>query len=222
MSIALTTEEVIGAVTRRGRQPAPALVEATEEAIALGQNLWQPAAVYGWFNVRGVLGEQLELSVDHVALTIGPHADLLAPAKRVMVAVYTIGPALEREVSELERAGESLLAYMLDSAGVMALGIVGEAVRHVVEAEAAAQTWGVSPALAPGSLVGWSLQGQEALCALIPVEDIGVLLNGYGVLVPHKSGSVLIGMGPGYRATRVGSVCHLCALANTCWRRRDN
>jgi hypothetical protein len=78
----------------------------------------------------------------------------------------------------------------------------------------------VSAALSPGSLVGWPLAGQRELCALLPLTDIGVRLNAHCVLEPHKSASVVIGLGPGYASHEVGSVCRYCSLADTCWRRR--
>ena len=115
-----------------------------------------------------------------------------------------------------------MAAYMLDSAGVVALGAVGEALRCLVEDTAAELGWGVSPSLSPGSLVGWALRDQQALCSLLPLEDIGVHLTRRCVLQPQKSASGLVGLGPGYDTARVGSVCKYCALQKTCWRRRED
>jgi hypothetical protein len=154
-------------------------------------------------------------------LSLGPKADLLAPAKRVLVSVLTIGPTLEARVQELQASRETLIAYLLDSAGVVALGEVGEAIRCLAEETAAGLGWGVGPALSPGSLVGWPLQGQRPLCRLLPLEQIGVRLNAHCVLEPHKSVSVLIGLGPEYESGHVGSVCKFCALKDTCWRRKE-
>jgi len=224
MPIELDAEAVVAA--RREPHLRPNLLRDAGEAIALGQRLWQPMAVYDWFDLQAVDGEQVYLrrgGTSHTVavLHLGPKADLLAPAARVLVSVATLGPALERQVHELQAAGQGLKAYLLDSAGVLALGAVGEAVRSLAEEAAAAQGWGVSPALSPGSLVGWPLQGQRELCALLPLEQIGVQLNEYCVLVPHKSVSVLIGLGPGYETRHVGSICRYCALQDTCWRRRE-
>jgi hypothetical protein len=155
-------------------------------------------------------------------LRIGPKADLLRGAERALVSVVTIGPELERRVHELQAAGEGLKSYLLDSAGVVALGAVSEAIRCLAEEAAADHKWGVSPSLSPGSLVGWPLAGQRELCALLPLDVIGVQLNSHCVLVPYKSVSGLIGLGPGYEASRVGSVCKYCSLRNTCWRRRED
>jgi hypothetical protein len=102
------------------------------------------------------------------------------------------------------------------------LGSAGAALRCVAEEAAASLGWGVSEALSPGSLVGWQLRGQRELCSLLPLETIGVRLNDYCVLEPHKSFSVMIGLGPGYTSAKVGSVCKYCALNATCWRRRED
>ena len=219
VAISLTVEELL--VAQKQSELQPALVAAAEEAIALGQTIFAPAAVYDEFEVRSVAGERVELAVDSAGLTVGPKADLLAPAKRLLAAVYTIGPALETRVGELYRAGEPLLSYMLDCAGVMVLGMIGQRLRRLAEERATEHGWGVSPSLSPGSLVGWPLQGQRELCALLPLADIGVQLNQYCVLKPHKSVSMVIGLGPDYETHQVGSVCHYCALRDTCWRRRE-
>lgn len=225
--ISLTTEYVLQEQYRQRKRPARAwLEEATEKALALSESLVASAAVYDELLVRGVEGEQVTLEANgrevSAVLTVGPKADLLAPAKRAVVAVSTIGPALEQRVQELQAQGDSVLAYMLDTVGVLALGAVGETLRCLVEERAEALGWGVSPALSPGSLVGWSIMGQRALCGLLPLEEIGVRLNNHYVLEPHKSVSMLIGLGPDYGTNHVGSVCRFCALADSCWRRRED
>jgi hypothetical protein len=235
--VTLTPEEILATGGRRRVQPG--LLRDAEEAIALGQTLWRPAAVYEWFDIIDLSGEDVILcpsSLDGspvasapsgspgqaVMLRLGPKADLLAGARRALVAVGTIGPGLETHVHELQAARESLKSYLLDSAGVVALGAVGEALRCLAEEAAAVRRWGVSPALSPGSLVGWPLIGQRDLCGLLPLADIGVHLNGYCVLEPHKSFSSLIGLGPDFSSRKVGSVCKYCNLKDTCWRRRED
>jgi hypothetical protein len=223
--IALTAHEIIA--TNSQRPIRPALLRDAEAAIALGQTLWQPAAVYDWFDVQDVDGEWVQLSSPaspgvRANLHVGPKAGLLEHARRALASVGTIGPALEQRVHELNTGREGLKGYMLDSAGVVALGAVGEAVRCLVEEEAEGLGWGVSPSLSPGSLVGWPLRGQRDLCSLLPLDSIGVQLNNHFVLEPHKSASGIVGIGPGYDSPRVGSVCKYCALQKTCWRRRED
>jgi hypothetical protein len=225
ISITLKPEDVLLAqyLGRRTTFP-PAIMQSTQKAIALAQELLAPAAVYEEFPVQGIEGEELILSTNRggARLKIGPKIDLLYPAERVIVAVDTIGPALARVVGELQADRETLDAYMLDSVGVVALGAVGEVLRELVQERAADLGWGIGAALAPGSLLGWPLKGQRDLCALLPLSSIGVGLNTSCVLKPHKSASMLIGLGPDYPSSHVGSVCRFCALADSCWRRRKD
>lgn len=226
--IVFTPDEVIRAQKRGGRHPGhpprPWLVEAAEQAIAMSRELIVPAAVYGEFSVEMVMDERVSLSAAAGGveeLHVGPKVELLAPAQRVLVAVYTLGPALEARVHALHIAGEDLLAFMLDSVGVLALGTVGERLRELAEARAQELGWGVGPALSPGSLAGWPLQGQRQVCRLLPLDEIGVRLTEYCVLEPHKSVSLVVGLGPDYGSGHVGSMCHYCCLADRCWRRRE-
>lgn len=224
--ISLTAEDVLAEQGRRRKmRPHPALTAAAEEALALSRELIAPAALLDEFAVERVTDAEIVLRADGTRppprLTVGPKVDLLAPAARLAVAVYTIGPALERRVGELVAAGKPLLAYMLDAVGVLALGAVGEALRRRIEERAAERGWGVSPALSPGSLVGWALQGQRQVCNLLPLDEIGVRLNARYVLEPHKSVSMVVGLGPGYESAHVGSVCRYCSLVESCWRRRE-
>ncbi len=224
--ITLTPDALLESQARKGR-PAlqkPLARRSAEQAVAMALALARPAAVWDEFAVAsvsdGVLALESPAGVRH--LTMGQGVGLLREARRVFVAVWTIGPELEARVNQLQRQGDTLLAFMLDAAGVLALGAVGEAVRRIAEERAAGQGWGVSPALSPGSLVGWPVDGQRDLCALLPLREIGVELSPYCVLQPHKSCSVLIGSGPGLPSKHVGALCRYCSLAETCWRRRED
>jgi hypothetical protein len=223
--VTLDAEEVLA--SRRKRRWQPELLRDAEDAIALGETLWEPAAYYEWFEVQGVKGEEVHLILPNGAsreavLHVGPKVDLLVSAQRLLVAVGTIGPALEQRVQELQQAGEMLASYLLDSAGVVALGAVGEALRCLAEEAAQGLDWGLGAAISPGSLVGWPLQGQRQVCGMLALERIGVRLNEYCVLEPHKSFSAVIGIGPGYESKHVGSICKYCALQDTCWRHRED
>lgn len=195
----------------------PAVREVAWWAIAEAQRLAEPAAVWDLLPVHQVDGGRAH--VGGTWLRVGPHADLLTPAHQALVSVATIGPALEAEVRHLMQKGDLLEGFMLDSAGVLALATVGNSLGRLVEALAAQREWGVSLALAPGSLVGWPVHDQKALCSLLDLAAIGVTLNSSQVLLPHKSASRLVGLGPDYTAKQVESACRFCPRRETCWRR---
>lgn len=208
----------------RNRVSAPLRAEA-EKAVARAETLIAAAVVWDWWAVCAVKQAAVFVARDPVSdtvrLEIGPHADLLARARCVLVSVLTIGARLDAEVRRLQQAGEPLGAYLLDSAGVVGLSQVGDRVRELAETAAADRGWGVGVSLSPGSLMGWPLAGQRDLCALLLLERIAVRLNEAGILIPFKSVTSVIGIGPDYTDRRVGSVCCFCGHAATCWRRRD-
>jgi hypothetical protein len=241
LPITLDPEEILTAqFMGRRRSFSPPMLSSAQRAIDMSQQLVEPAAVYDEFLVLDIEGEEVVLAeapaevpgeasspastpppaAEIGRLRVGPKVDLLRSAERVLVSVDTIGPALGKRVDELHASGAVLDAYMLDCVGVVALGAVGEALRKSAEQRAAELGWGVGAALSPGSLVGWSTRGQRDLCALLPLEAIRVHLNDQCVLRPLKSGSMLIGLGPDYKSSRVGSICRYCSAAETCWRRR--
>jgi hypothetical protein len=194
-----------------------AVRETARWATAEAQRLAEPAVAWDLLPMHQVDGERAR--VGKAWLRVGPHADLLAPAHQALVGVATIGPALETEVRRLAQEGSLLESFMLDSAGVLALASVGNSMSRLAETLAAQREWGVSLALAPGSLVGWPIRDQKALCSLLDLAAIGVTLNSSQVLVPHKSASRLVGLGPGYTARQVESACRFCPQRETCWRR---
>lgn len=224
--IALTADAILESQARKGRRASqsPTARRAAEQAAQMALDLARPAAVWDEFAVADVSGDTLALRTPEGVreLTMGEGVSLLREASRAFVAVWTIGPELEARATELHRAGDPLLAYLLDTTGVLALGAVGEAVRRIAEERAAAEGLGVSPALSPGSLAGWPVDGQRDLCALLPLGEIGITLTPYAILQPFKSCSALIGSGPGMPSKHVGALCRHCSLAETCWRRRED
>lgn len=225
VEIEVTGEEVLKAL-RRGRTPSPDMLKQAEKAVETARSLWQPAGVYEWFSVSALNGATVDIhhknSSRTATLKVGFHSDLLQHADRVMISIFTIGNALDDTVHRLNQEGAYLESYLLDSVGVVGLGKVGEAVRRMAETAAAERDWGVSANLSPGSLKGWDISGQQTLCGLLPVRDVGISITPEHLLKPFKSVTSVIGMGPNYTARKVGSVCRFCHNAPTCWRRKDD
>lgn len=186
-------------------------------AVSEAQQWAEPAIAYNWLPVEVL--DRRRVKVGAAVLTIGGHADLMAPALQACASVFTIGPQLEEEARRLMAAGRNLEAYLLGEAGVLAVGTLGRRVQRIVEEEAAGRGWGVGAELAPGQLAGWKIEEQKLVCSLVEVDAIGVRVNESGMLVPQKSASALVGIGPEYTATKVCSPCDFCDKQDTCsWR----
>lgn len=201
-------EEQAGALKR------PAMQEAARAGLARALELVEPAVVYDWFPVS--LPERRQARVGGEVFSIGSHADLLQEAESVLLAVVTVGPRLEAESRRLQAAGKALDAYMLDAAGIFGVGLLIHKAHGIVEQEARERGWGVGAELAPGQLSGWDISEQLIVGRLLDVEAIGVQVSASGILVPQKSASLLVGIGPGYEASEVRSPCEYCDVQETC------
>lgn len=217
LPFALPVEALANLLGERGAEAA--FREIAARVVRTIEDLAKPAAAYDLFPIQEI-GTDYAVVDRGTRLSLGPHADLLAPAKEAFIFLVTLGPAVEERVEQLLKDGETLEGYLLDSAAVMALGLAGDHLKRIAEARAAELGWGVGRRLAPGSLAGWPLRDQDKLASLLPIQEIGVRVTSSHVLVPHKSVTGLVGLGPGYEEHTVGTVCYLCNLRATCWRRR--
>ncbi len=204
--------EVQGEALRR-----PEVTEVARWAIEEGRGSISPAMSYEWLPVGAI--DDRRAHVGGILFTLGRHADLLAPAREAFVSVVTIGPRLEERARELGAAGRALESYVLGEVGVFAVGSLIERAHRMAEEEAARRGWGVGAELAPGQLAGWGIEEQKLLCSLVDIDPIGVTVTETGMLVPQKSASIMVGIGPDYESAEVRAPCEFCDVRDTCrWR----
>ncbi len=155
-------------------------------------------------------------------LCLGWAAGFLDAAEVLVAGAYTIGPELQHKAAEVSKHGDYLHAYLLEQLGLALLGRTGAAVNAIIEEHALARGWGVGPLLSPGSVHGWELPDQATLCRLLPLAEIAMACSEAGVLSPFNSLTFIIGLGPGYKATRIGSPCEVCNNRDSCQLRRHS
>ena len=142
-------------------------------------------------------------------------ARALAGSREVSAAVCTIGPALEVRVKELF-SEDPVRAMALDGAGTDALRQVSRFVARTIREEAGSRGWGSGMRAQPGQ-EGWSIRQQHLLFDLVPAVRIGVRLTDSALMIPQKSVSLVIGMGPDMQPH--GVACDYCSKKERCpWR----
>jgi hypothetical protein len=191
-------------------------VAAAQAVINEAQALLTPAALYTIRPVRDFEHQQVVL--DNGATFSGSLvARALAGATEVAVAVCTIGPALEERMSARFAAGDALRAVALEGAGIAAVRQVSTLVGVRICNAATVHGLSVGMRASPGQ-EGWSIQQQRVLFGLVPAEEIGVRLTSSCLMLPRKSVSFVIGLGPEMRADAVP--CDFCSKRERCqWRR---
>jgi hypothetical protein len=192
----------------------PAWREMWESALAEAQNLVRPGIAYAVHPVTGSDGDRL-LIADGRALESAVVARLFGGAPEVVLAIFTIGPHLERRVAEHEAAGDYPTAFVLDIVGSLAVNQVGQVAEGVIRELAASKGVKASVPLNPGT-THWPLSGNHVLVELTPAVDIGVEALESGLLRPFKSISYAVALGTDVRTPEQGSSCDYCDTRDLC------
>ncbi len=186
-------------------------------------HFFKPAVVYQWLKFEPVpehsCGTLIHSSENHQTIEFGHSIQFLTKARQVLIGVLTAGPEPDLGVKDSKSASHLLDTYFLDLIGLTILEKVSDLVKDIAQKKAAASGWGVSPFLSPGSVHGWELPEQKKLCAMLPVDQINVKIKDTAVLLPFKSISCLIGIGPDYDESLVGSTCQVCSKRDDCQMR---
>jgi hypothetical protein len=176
--------------------------------------LLAPAAAYEYYVVRSMSGSQISLEGDkairgQLLPAIFPEAKELAPV------VITIGAKLEKQVTGYSRSGETLRGMILDGIGSAAVDSLAPEVLRLIASEVSSRGYQISSPVYPG-MPGFPLTEQWNLLGLVNADEIGVRLTASGVLVPRKSTSMVIGIGPHMTKWTQAEVCARCSLRETC------
>jgi len=162
-----------------------------EAVIDESYRLIEPRAVYKTVRISEVKGGRLVLEGGSVF-----ESELLAEkfkcTPEIAVYVLTIGPALERRVSELA-SRELFKSFIMDCVGTYALRQVFDIVRKDFQPDGEGQLSKFSP----GSTAYWDLRQQKVLFDVLGAEEvenvIGVRLNESYIMIPRKSVSGVMG-----------------------------
>lgn len=202
------------------------LLEAAQPVFKEARNIWQPRSVVKWLPVIAVTDSETVLASLKSASTLRLHTgfsgSFLHSAEMVLAGVYTSGNELDEAVKSAAAQKRYLDGYILEQIGLIVLEKTATVIHEIVEQEAADRNWGVGPLLSPGSVHGWDLTDQLNLCSHLPIDEIDVACSGNGVLTPFNSLSFIIGIGPGYSDTKVGSPCKVCSNRENCTLRKEN
>lgn len=215
LQVELETEHIL-----RGQGIDPERASALLTRIAAGvldeaNSLLKPAALFGNLPVVDFQHEQITFAGGTFT---GPLvAQAFAGASRLIMALCTIGPELEKRVAELMTT-DMTRAMALDGAGTAAVGEVSRLVKERIIANAESAGLKTGMKANPGQ-EGWPIEQQRTFFNLIPAGRIGVRLTESCLMLPRKSVSFVIGCGAELTADAIP--CDFCSKQGRCeWRKK--
>jgi hypothetical protein len=189
------------------------LVSTAAAALQLGLPNLQPAAAIYEAKIIEHRHDQILLDGGE-KLTGSLVARHLAGAERVAAVVCTIGPELER----LATAQEGVLqALAVDGLGNAAVEALGQQICLRIGERAQAAGLETSAPLSPGE-PDWPVNvGQQQIFSLLAPGPAGVRLTEGWMMIPMKSISFVIGIGPHMEQA---DLCELCSMKDRCRYRK--
>jgi len=144
-------------------------------------------------------------------------ARLLEQCEEVAVFTLTIGGHLEETVVQLAEDGLILQAAVLDAIGSVAAETVADFIQDRVSEAARAHGLSISRRFSPG-YCDWNIDQQEMVFRAMNGDSGGVRLTEGCLMLPRKSVSGIIGIGPS--GVENYNPCKTCDKHDSCpWRR---
>jgi len=178
--------------------------------------LIQPRAVFCIFSASLCSEGRIELEGGS-EFSIGRAVKKWTGLRHLVLAICTIGPALEREVSQLFSVGDYTAAVVLDSAGSVAAESLADYVNNMICQQTLPKGLSLTPRISPG-YGDWVVQEQGIMFALLPGDRIGVTLTEKYMMQPRKSISFAIGVGEGFTVGKGGGRCRHCNMFDCLYR----
>jgi hypothetical protein len=196
-------------------QHRPSL-ELVAELAGVVPRLARPRGMFRIDDVRQLAPRRLELSSN--AVFEGALGRFLAHSRLVATFIVTIGSAAERLGRRWLRGGQIMKGAVLDALASELVEATAQACQDEVRAWARQRGLDVTPRYSPG-YCGLRLAQQAAVFASLPARRINVHLTPSCLMLPIKSVSGLIGIGPAERVSPSDYPCQWCDHPD-CMQRR--
>lgn len=192
----------------------PPVREQVAAALAEIGDIVQPAACYDQFPVEAFLHDRVRLA-GGVTLGGGPVVQVVCGAEALVVAVVTVGPAVDQHLKQLQASNQRFKALVLDELAAWAVDQVRQQLYQQLGDQFRARGWRTSTLLSPGESA-WSVRDQRTIFQLLDASQIGVSLSPGYVMQPLKSLSLICGAGSQPLGVEGLTNCDFCSIRDRC------
>ena len=175
-------------------KPPARMLSLIDEYIENAHQLIEPSHSYVIKNVDSV-HDSVAIIDDSIVLKSEVIARLLERCCMVAVFLVTIGNHLEETAGRLAEDGLVLQASVLEAIGADAVERVVDYVQDMTKEMARADGLVISKRFSPG-YCDWEVSQQKVIFQAVSGDSIGVHLTEQCLMIPRKSMSGIIGIGP--------------------------
>jgi len=193
------------------------IIDSVANSIKKAQKISKPLALISKKSLR--VSETGSIILDNAVELSGKAVGAyIKDAEDVCVFLVTLGDAIDTEASGLMKSADSLDGYILDRVGSVAIEAIAESLEDHIRKECEANNKSVSMRLSPG-YCDWPVEEQVKLDNLLNSSKIGVHLTESCMMIPRKTISGLIAIGPKELFSKRLSQCSICKLKSCDYRR---
>jgi len=171
-------------------------------ALAEPKGIWQ---MYSYDAARAVVQSDTPLLLEGNA--IRRH---LSQSVSIILMAVTAGDEIEKASDDYFKEGNYVQGLLLDAAATAITEHIADQLEDFIKNEAARSgqktMWRFSPGYSD-----WPITQQKALAGLIHAGEIGITVTDHSMLVPRKSVTAVIGLGPCARPAPLER-CETCSL----------
>ncbi len=192
---------------RPGRGNHRRWFDTVDELLGTLPRLMRPRGVYRIDEVAALEPHRLVLRSG--TTFEGGFGSTFSHARLVATFIVTIGSAVERLSRGWLRAGKIMPGTIADAIASEAVPVAEACLRAEVRAWAQARGLDITPSYSPG-YCGMNIRQQIPLFTSLPAREINVRLTTSCLMLPIKSVSGLIGIGPADKVDPHGFPCEAC------------
>lgn len=195
------------------------IISEVEESIEESYKLIEPKICYEEFNIKYDVNKKEVILPDGSVFKDDYVIRNLKDADYIIMAVITIGDALDKKISQSFSDGDYMKGMVYDTIASTALEYLSKSLWQDLMNEAMSRGFGITHRLCPGDS-RWNIKDQAIIFKNLDASSIGVTLNESYMMNPIKSSSIVYGIGKNVKTSLVDHDCDECDLIDCIYRHR--
>jgi len=197
------------------RPPRPGITDLNLRVLEEAKGLVRPLIIWQEVKVLGA-GEQEIYLENELTMRGGLLPKVIGSAESAVLFAMTIGSTIDQRVKDYTDQGQTLEAFILDSAGSAILAkVANTALTEIAETYKAKQLSTTFP-LGPGHSYWKGLEDVRSIINFLKGEQIGISLTDSNLMLPKKSIAMVMGIGSNLPDFSGKTHCDFCHLKGNC------
>lgn len=213
-------EEVLDILLEKDRSPDNPVVSETLEILEMLPDIVEMRGGYVVFDDIELFRQEGQIRINNVKLY--PHRKItgyMKEAEKIAVFISTAGDGFTRFTEKYNREGEYLKSYIVDIFGSLMAEKTIDYIQNNLEKDMLETGLHISNRYSPG-YCNWEVNDQKQLFGLLPDNECNILLTDSCLMLPIKSVSGIIGIGPDIQ--KKSYACEICENITCVYRNLRN